>query len=125
MKEENARKAQLIEALMKKNKATIKALLAEKKPARLVILQEGEQGPPAAPGDPVLYVTEVPTLQCKKIASSEDEVDLKPMTPCQGKPCYEKCLAQFPDEKFTFWMRYRMGITRKEPTREKINPQLN
>jgi len=125
MREENSRKAQLIEALMKKNEATIKALLAEKKPARLVILQEGEQATPAAPGDPVLYVTEVPSLACKQVATSEDQVDLSPMTPCQDKPCYAKCLDQFPDEENTFWMRYRMGLIRKAPGREQIDPQMN
>ena len=125
MREDNARKAKLIEALIKKNKALMQSLLAEKKPARIVILSQGDPVPPAIPGDPVLYVEEVPTLGCKQIATSEDMVDLKPMTPCQGKPCYQSCIAQFPDEENTFWMRYRMGLIRKAPGREQIDPQMN
>jgi len=87
MREDNARKAKLIEALIKKNKALMQSLLAEKKPAKLIILQEGEAVPEATPGENFLYVTEVQSPYQKEIARSEQEVDMTP--PTRRSPAYQ------------------------------------
>lgn len=121
MQTENTRKAALIEAIMLKNKAMIQALIAEKKPAKLVILNPGDPDPVEVPGDETMYVLYVPSLQCKEPATSEAEVDLEPLTPCHNKPCYHSCVVQFPDEEYPSYMKYRMGLTRR-PT---VNPGMN
>ena len=70
----------MIKAIMEKNREMIEALIATRKPAQLIILQEGDPVPEAVKGQQVLYVLEVASPFMKEIATSEAEVDMKPMT---------------------------------------------